>query len=196
MVICFIVSPVYPAAAERKSNEGDRRPEKRIPTVDSTQIECYESEKYLIVAKEIKGRSGTDFLIKQKLNPSAKLGCRYVPRDGDFEIKNEWAEYFAGLKKDLLILDSTTGPGPSGLIIWDLSKRKKVYEGSWSDPEESGDDSLIFWMETGEATRTNCPELENWELKGLGGAIETRVILDLSSFRITKTLQTRCSARQ
>jgi hypothetical protein len=74
----------------------------------------------------------------------------YLPGQGDFEIRNEWAEYFAGLKGDLLILDSTTGPGPSGLTIWDLKKRKKVYEGSWSDPEESKDDSLVYWTETGE----------------------------------------------
>ncbi len=123
------------------------------------------------------------------------MSRKYILGNNDFEIKNEWAEYFAGLNGDLLILDSTTGPGPSGLTIWDLKKRKKVYEGSWSDPEESKNDSLVYWTETGEATDNNCPELEKWKSDGLEAAIETKVILNLSNFKISKTRETRCSPR-
>ena len=84
----------------------------------------------------------------------------------------------------------------SGLVIWDLKKRKKVYEDSWSDWEGFQDHSLVYWTETGEATPDNCPELEEWTSNGLGGAIETKVILDLSSFRLSRTEETRCSPRQ
>jgi hypothetical protein len=159
-------------------------------------ITCHESSKYLVVAKETKNELGTDFLIKRKSEPDEKLSCDYSLGNGDFEIKNEWAEYFAALKGDLLILDSTTGPGPSGLIIWNLEKRKKVFEGTWSNPEKIRDNSLVYWLETGKATEDNCPGLKEWRQHGLGGAIETRVILNLSDFTISRAEETRCSPRQ
>jgi hypothetical protein len=196
IVIYFITCPICMMAAEKQHIQDDSLFDKQIFTTESSQINCYNSAKYLVIAKEVQGSTGTDFLIKYKSNPREKLICNYVPGTGNFEIKNEWAEYFAGLKNDLLILDSTTGPGPSGLVIWDLAKRKKVYEGSWSDPEASKNDSLVYWLETGEATPANCPELENWKSQGLEAAIETKVILNLSNFRISKTQQTRCSPRQ
>jgi len=196
MLLFFLAYPVCVIAAEKEYIEGDRLSDKQSVTAQSIQVKCYESSNYFVIAKEVQGKVGTDFLIKYKSKPDEKLFCGYTFGNNDFEIKNEWAEYFAGLKTDLLLLDSTTGPGPSGLTIWDLIKRKKVYEGSWSDPEESGNDSLVFWMETGEAYDNNCPERAKWESHGLGAAIETKVILDLSDFRISKTKETRCSPRQ
>jgi hypothetical protein len=170
--------------------------ERQIINADSNQITCCDFPKYYIIARDIPDGVGTDFLIKYKSSPNEKISCSYVIANGDLEIKNEFAEYYAGLKKDLLILDSTTGPGPSGLIIWDLKKRKKVFEGSWSDPEESNDSTLVYWLETDEATGGNCPRLKEWQSEGLSGAVETKVILDLSNFSITKTKETRCSPRQ
>ena len=196
VVIAIATYPTCITAAEKQQWKGDSFFNKQSVTIGSDQINCYESAKYFIVAKEVKERAGTDFLVKYKFHLKDKFICNYNPVNRDCEIKNEWAEYFAGLKNDLLVLDSTTGPGPSGLIIWDLTKCKKVYEGSWSDAEESGDDSLVYWMETGQATHANCPELETWQSQGLEAAIETKVILNLSNFRITKTDQTRCSSRQ
>ncbi len=198
VTIYIVTWPNCMTGAEKRqwSGTGDSHINKQTAITASDQINCYESTKYVIVAREVQGRTGTDFLVKYKINPEDQLACNYNPANGDFEIKNEWAEYFAGLKNDLLVLDSTTGPGPSGLIIWDLRKRKKVYEGSWADSEESGDNSLVYWMETGEATHANCPELEKWRSQGLDAAIETKVMLNLSNFRITKTNQTRCSSRQ
>lgn len=196
MLLFFIAYPACIIAAEKEYMEGDRLSDKQSVTGQSIQVECYESSKYFVIAKEVRGKVGTDFLIKYKSKPDENLLCDYTFGNNDFEIKNEWAEYFAGLKNDLLLLDSTTGPGPSGLSIWDLFKRKKVYEGSWSDPEESGNDTLVFWMETGEASDDNCPELKEWKSNGLGGAIETKVILNLSSFNISKTSEKKCSPRQ
>jgi hypothetical protein len=196
VLIFLIACPVCIFAAEKEHNEGDRFSDTHIVTTGSIQVNCYETSKYFVVAKEVQGKLGTDCLIKYKSKPDEKLPCTYISGNNDFEIKNEWAEYFAGLKGDFLVLDSTTGPGPSGLTIWNLIERKKVYEGSWSDPEESKDDSLVFWMETGEASDVNCPELKEWESHGLGGAIETKVILNLADFKITKTPERRCRPRQ
>jgi hypothetical protein len=167
----------------------------RSPAYESDTVGCYRTPKYVVVEKPVKDGVGTDFLIKYRSKAEEKASCAYLFTDGDFEIKNEWAEYFAGLTGDLLLLDSTTGPGPSGLTIWDLGKRKKVFEGTWSD-SIVGEDSILYWMETGEATEENCPELAEWEAMGLGGAVETRVVLRLSDFSLSDTAETRCSPRQ
>lgn len=196
VLIVFINCLVYETEVKNRNIKSYNVLNRELVTADSIQINCYDSPKYFVLAKEILGNSGTDFLIKYKSRPNEKLPCNYIPGRNDFEIKNEWAEYYAGLKGDLLILDSTTGPGPSGLIIWDLKKRKKVFDGTWSDAEESKDNTLVYWLETGEANYKNCPELKKWKSQGLEGAIETKVILDLSNFKISKTKETRCSPRQ
>ncbi|PKL83068.1 MAG: hypothetical protein CVV24_06805 [Ignavibacteriae bacterium HGW-Ignavibacteriae-3] len=183
-------------ASDSKENKFRREVKAQMVNIDSVKISCYETAKYYIIGKEVHERLGTDFLIKYKVQPNLKFQCTYSPDKNDFEIKNEWAEYYAGIKGDLLLLDSSTGPGPSGLTIWDLQKRKKVFEGSWSDAEESGDGTLVYWLETGVATENNCPKLKEWMSHGLSGAIETKVILNLSNFRITLTKETRCSPRQ
>ncbi len=194
--ICLVSCPIHVIAAEKRQAEGTNLINKQIILAESSPVQCYQSPKYLVVAKDVEGGVGTDFLVKYKLQADEKLPCSYSFGNDDFEIKNEWAEYFAGLTENLLVLDSTTCPGPSGLMIWDLNKRKKVYEGSWSGPTEINDDSIIYWTETGEATEDNCPERAKWASNGLGAAIETKVILDLSDFRISKTIETRCSPRQ
>jgi len=165
-------------------------------SAEASAVKCYDSPYYLVIAKELRGTAGTDILVKYKSRAGETLPCVYRVEKEDFEIKNEWAEYFAGLKNDLLFLDSTTGPGPSGLTIWDLKKREKVFEDSWSSPCEIQDHWMSYWTETGEATDKNCPEKKEWEAHVLGAAIETRVILDFSDFKVTRTTETRCSPRQ
>lgn len=186
----------YGIVERREDSKQGVQSDIRFISADSIQIKCYDSPKYFVIGREILGNPGTDFLIKYKSTPDQKFPCSYTPEKNDFEIKADWVDYYAGMKGDLLILDSTTGPGPSGLTIWDLKKRKKVFDGLWSDPEESDVNTLIYWMETDQATEKNCPKLKEWESHGLGAAIETKVILDLSNFKITKTKETRCSPRQ
>jgi hypothetical protein len=189
--ICLLVCPACLLAAEKdKADSYDP-----IISDESIHIRCYSSLRYLVVEIDVKDGVGTDFLVKYKSKADEKLRCIYIVGSGDLEIKNEWAEYFAGLRGDFLILDSTTGPGPSGLTVWDLKKRKKVFEGSWSD-SIIREDSILYWTETGKATHDYCPELAEWESNGLEGAIETRVILNFSDFTISRTKETRCSPGQ
>jgi hypothetical protein len=156
---------------------------------------CHNSQKYLIIEQST-GEVGTNFLVKFKLDSNQLLQCKYIVEKGDFEIKNEEAEYFLALQGDLLILDSGTGPDPRGLIIWNLHERKKVYSGDYSEPIEIKSGYLEFWMETEKATNENCPELKKWESDGLGAAIEGKVRLNLFDFSIVKSSQIRCNSRQ
>jgi len=155
---------------------------------------CHESPSYLIVEGQT-GEVGTHFLVKYKSKKNQSSACEYSVKPGDFEIRNELAEYFLGLQGDLLILDSGTGPDPRGLFIWDLKKKKKVYSGRYSEAKiEPG--YIKFWIETGVATDENCPDAKEWSAGGLGAAIETRVRLDFADFSATKSSEKRCSPRQ
>ena len=80
----------------------------------SDQIHCYQSPGYFVVAKEVEGRAGTDFLIKYKATTDEKPACAYVFGTNDFEIKNEWAKYFAGLKDNLLL---SIAPQVQGRVV-------------------------------------------------------------------------------
>jgi hypothetical protein len=192
VLVLLVAGPMQTSVAENAEEAGF----KTIVCAENKRITCYESATYLVVAKDLESKGGTDFVVKYKSSADDRLPCRYGVQGDDFEIKNEWVEYFAGLMGDFLILDSTTGPGPSGLTIWDLRKRKKVFEGCWASPMEIKEDSIVYWDETGEATDDNCPERAEWESHGLGAAIETKVILRFSDFSVLETEETRCSPRQ
>lgn len=155
---------------------------------------CHESPRYLIVEGSA-GRMGTSFLVKYKATEDTRLACEYVVKPGDFEIADDWPEFFLELQNDLLILDSGTGPDPRGLVIWDLKKQQQVYSGSYSDAK-IGPGHMEFWTETGKGTDANCPEEKEWRALGLETAIETWVRLSFSDFKLTKSSQTRCSPRQ
>lgn len=162
---------------------------------DSAQ--CEQSDRYRIVmvapgAEEV----GTHFLIQRMSPETAAAPCSYAPQSGDFEIRNEDAEYFLGLHGDRLILDSGTGPEPRGLIIWDLQQRAKVYTDRYAEAQlDQG--VLTYWLETGAGDDQRCPEAREWRAMGLGDgvAIETQVSLRLDDLTLTHSSHTRCAVR-
>lgn len=162
--------------------------------VAEEKVVCHESPRYLIVEGSA-GRMGTSFLVKYKSEKNARLACEYIAKPGDFEIADQWPEFFLELQDDLLILDSGTGPDPRGLVIWDLKKQQKVYSGSYSKAK-IGPGYMEFWTTTGDGTDENCPEGKEWREMGLGTAIETWVRLSFVDFKLTKSSQTRCDTRQ
>jgi len=173
-------------------------------------LSCHDSPRYFIVVRTAENDMGSDFLVKYKSAPDERLPCEFKAKRGDLQIPNEFAEYFDGVRGDLLLLDSGTGPERE-MVIWDLKKREKkgrfsIGEGPApagarfavpADPKaEPG--YMEFWMETDQATPENCPEGKAWEADGLGLAsvIETWVRLDLSNLKVAKSDKTHCRPRQ
>lgn len=170
-----------------------------VPTPDYGEIVCHENEKYFVVV----GNGKTPgFLVKYKTAGDQRFECRWAVNDADFVIGIEWSEFYLGLTSDFLLLDSGTGPGIRGLIIYDLSKREKVFtDGYESYPYQSAvtiqENSLIYWTGTDiEPTPENCPELEYWESAGLGAVVETRVKLNLSTLTKVELGEHQCMAEQ
>lgn len=161
----------------------------------ATKTVCHDAGRYRVIGKPTES-VGTDFVVKITGRGRSIPACRYVVRPGEFEIRNEKAEYFLGLQGSLLILDSGTAPEPRGLIVWDLEKRQKVFTGSYSPPYSIDSSRMRFWVQTGEATDANCPQAAGWRAKGLGAALETETTLNFADLSLTPSASTRCSARQ
>lgn len=156
---------------------------------------CHDDGRYRVIARPA-ASVGTDFLVKQLGRGRSIPACKYLPREGDLEIRNESAEYFLGLEGAFLILDSGTAPEPRGLIVWDLAKRQKVFTGSYSGPVAIDGDGIDFWQPSGEATEANCPQAAAWRAQGLGAGLEVRTRLAFADMKPVASSETRCSARQ
>ena len=159
--------------------------------------DCVNNDKYFVVSKNLTESVGSDILVKYKTSPTQNISCEYSKDDLDFEIKNERAEYIMSLENNFLILDSGTAPPPRGLIVYDLLKKKNVYNSSYSNPITIKNNKISYWTETSEkVTAENCSDLKEHESYGLGSAIETYITLDLNSLKTTDSGQHRCSPRQ
>lgn len=158
---------------------------------------CISNTKYFVIESNLTDSVGANHLVKYKTNENQNFECKYVIEKGDFEIKNEWAEYTLALENNFLILDSGTGPDSRGLIIYDLNLRKKVYEDSYSQPINIQNNSVDYWTGTTKpVTEQNCPDFKKWEEGGLTSAIDAHVSLNLSTLVKKELGEYRCSPRQ
>lgn len=158
---------------------------------------CVSNTKYFVIESNLTDSVGTNHLVKFKANENQNFDCKYVVENGDFEIKNEWAEYTLALENNFLILDSGTGPDPRGLIIYNLSSRKKVYTDEYFQPTLIQNNTINYWSPTSQkATNENCPKLNEYASSGLGAGIDSHVVLDLLTLSKKELGEYRCSPRQ
>ncbi len=158
---------------------------------------CIYNDKYFVVEGGMTEDAGSDHLVKFKTSANQHFDCTYVAGNGDFEIKNEWAEYLLALENQFLILDSGTGPDPRGLIIYDLFQRKKAYTDTYSEPVMVQNNTIDYWAPSSEkATENNCPQMKENEANGLGSAIDKHVSLNLLTLAKKDLGESRCDARQ
>lgn len=183
------------------SNGGENRtPNYNAPKVCILNSKVYEescvgNDKYFVIESKLTDSVGANHLTKYKTDGNQNFDCKYVVEKGDFEIRNERAEYTLALENNFLILDSGTGPTPRGFIAYDLNLRKKVYEDSYSQPINIQNNLVDYWtVTTKPVTEQNCPEFKKWEERGLGSVIDARVSLNLSTLIKKELGEYRCSA--
>ena len=82
-------------------------------------------------------------------------------------IRNEWAEYFAGMWDDLLFIDSGTSDVRE-LIIYDVPSRRRVFSLDGAGEMEGWVDSVTvrIWILSGSGLpRSYCPDIgEDFEV--------------------------------
>jgi hypothetical protein len=163
----------------------------------SGEVSCIDYEKYFVVSRELHNEVGSDTLVKFKSAPDERVACEYSVRSQDLEIKNEFAESFMGLHGDLLFLDSSTGPGTSGMTIYSLLTKKKVFETSYLGPIKLSGDKLTLWqVEKEYVTKAECPDAEKITQQGLDPTVERKRVLNLQTFVFSDTTETRCGTEQ
>jgi uncharacterized protein len=169
------------------------------PKAAEAGVACRETEEYFIIAKSRVGTSepGEDLLVKRKNTPTQAFSCAFSAAPDDIEIPSDGPTYALDITGDFLLLDHGTAPPPRGFTVFDLSKEKETYAGTYNQPFEVSDGTFAFWepLDT-KPTAANCPDLSQFEAMGLGAGLERRVRLDLSTLKITDLKETRCSARQ
>lgn len=162
-----------------------------------TDVNCNDSPKYFVISRGLNDSVGSDILVKYKTATTQTIPCHYSKSEGDFEIKNEGAEYFWALADHFLILDSGTGPPPRGLIVYDLINRKKVFADLYSDPTAVNSNTVTYWSPVGtKPDETSCPKLAEYTSQGFGAEIEAHVVFTLSTLNKTELGEHRCSATQ
>jgi len=163
------------------------------------QSECYVFSRYVILTKETEDGVGEDIHIWLR-EPSSdpKRSCAGKSVNAYFTIKNDDSNFFFGLFGQYLFVDIGTGPEPRGLSVFDLSKKKKIYEASYNTPIKIGaDGALDFWKPLEkDLPKKDCPQAKKWERQGLGYGFERRVIVDLKSLKERAVGLPRCTPRQ
>lgn len=174
-------------------------PAKYSPTpIKGADLEkCYENNNYFVIEQGATDSVGGNLLVKYKSADNQKFDCKYVVEQNDFEIKNEDADYYLGLENKFLLIDRGTGPHPRAFIIYDLEKRQKVYNASYSVPVNLENNYFDYWKGVStKVTKENCPEKDYYENAGLGTAIEEHVRLQLINMEEINLNESRCSGRQ
>ena len=163
----------------------------------STGVVCHNSPQYFIITRALDGSVGSDTLVKYKATADAQFPCRYVVAQGDFEIKNGSAEYFLAITNHFLIFDSGTAPDPRVMIVYDLSKRAKIYMDKYSKPTLTKDNLVSYWTPTDKkVTITSCPKMNEYISGGLGVGIDVYITLDMNTLIKKESGEYRCTPRQ
>lgn len=188
-----------PGAYDIMFESGEERAQKTVTIRGDTirTLSCYAGERYLVVERD-RDDVGSDFLIK-RVEDGGRPPCIYDKVEGDVELTALEATYFLALQGQHLILDSGTAPPPRGLAVYDIELGREVYTDRYNRPLDIDDGAITYWQPYGtqaDLNAQNCPEYAAWKSQGLGGGLERRVSLDLSTLQATQVGESRCSARQ
>ena len=161
-----------------------------LDSTNASHTRCYRHARYIVVERELVDQVGADLFIR-----SHAVGrCDADSLPGDIVIRNEWAEYFAGLRGDVLILDSGTGPDIRGLIVIDLRTRRRLLETSYVELT-AGPDTTSIGIWSGFYLNRPAPGCA-LPVGGLEPGIDSLFTLDLRTGGVRYAGRTRCANRQ
>jgi hypothetical protein len=164
----------------------------RWPDIDGS---CYVYPHYIVIAWGSPDPQPVAIVRKREPGGGPGAGdCSADSLPGDFVLRNDWAEYFCGMWRDLLFIDSGTGDIRS-LILYDVPTRCKVLElegagemAGWIDEV-----TVRIWLLSGtDLPRSVCPDIP--EMLGVG--VDSLYALNLETFRLTPLGPWRCHALQ
>ena len=149
-------------------------------------ITCYHYPDYLIVT-QAGNEAGEDIAISQESNE-----CRF--RKDAFILRNSTGDYFFGLYKKWLFVDSGTSNNRN-LLIYDLPKKKLIYSHNYDKPLVTidGKEAVSFWaLDDRKPTPENCPQFREWTASQMEIGSQARYTFDLNTMKKTRTADYRC----
>lgn len=155
-------------------------------TLPENTSECSGNDKYSIT---IQGPSQD--------NAISEFLVKYKDGGSNFDIKEEVA-YCIGLENNFLVLDTGTSAGPRGLIVYDLDKRVKVFNGVYvGNKPVISNNTISYWEPSNEvATAENCPDFSINASHGGSSAIDVYTKLNLLTLKKELLGQTKCDYRE
>jgi hypothetical protein len=157
---------------------------------ETTGATCYRHARWIVVERPLTESVGSDLFIR----PHSTDRCDADSLPGDLVLRNEWAEYFGGLRGDVLLIDSGTGPDIRGLILVDLRGRRRIATLSYVDLEP-GPDSATLGVWSGYELERPAPGCRP-PVGGLGPGIDSLFVVDLATGAVRFGGRTRCAQRQ
>lgn len=196
-----VEEPLKTIAGDKLSDEkeivGNSEAPKIIKLKDNAV--CYSYRKYAVIVSSTED-VGEDIKVIAKLGASDESFLTDLKKAPIYFKVPEGDNFFYGIYDDFMFIDSGTGPDPRGLDVIDLSQKKNVFSGSYSQPIALDKDRrLTYYLEVDEKKlkkKPDCPEAEEWKKNNLGIAYEEKVSLDLKTLKIAHSGVLRCAARQ
>ena len=136
-----------------------------VPKLPEEGGSCYVYDDYVVIAWR---SPDPEPVAVVRERTEGRVDCTPDSLPGDFVIRSEWAEYFCGMWRDLLLIDSGTG-NIRALIVYDVPTRRKVgiLEGSGGTEGWIDDVTIRIWMlASTDAPRELCPHIP--EVFGVG----------------------------
>lgn len=212
IIILLAIALVYVLVIKSKQKEVVIPKEKENEVVNNNFTlngnNCYDRTNYFIISRADPLNAGDDILVKNKSDKNQNIPCDYNVGKTDFELKNSCndgpvcyrAQHLSSIKDNLLIVDEGTGTENRNIVIYDLTKKVKVFSDTYNsfvDSIEPQGNIITYWQTTNTiANSENCPKIKEYQNQGGGAKIETKTSLDLSTLTKKELGETRCSYSQ
>jgi len=149
---------------------------------------CYRHARHVVIARRVM-EVGSDLFIR----PARSGRCDADSLPGDIVLRNRDAEYFLGLRGDLLFIDSGTGPDFRGLIVVDLRTQRRLLQTDYVGDVVSGPDAFTVGVWHGYELTEPAPGCSKTDM--IPG-VDSLFWVDLRSGKMRFAQRTRCAERQ
>jgi hypothetical protein len=148
------------------------------------KVVCHTFARYRVVTRDKDKETGSDVIVR-----NAGSLCAMDSLSGDFVLRNKFAEYFAAIRGNLLLINSGTGPQDS-YALYDIPTRREL---GWISGEILGwqdSTTVLIWERKGNGTHAMCPKVR----EGLSVVIDSLYSWDVKTGKRSSLGRIRCDA--
>jgi hypothetical protein len=168
---------------------GQANPFDRVtPDRPAPGVVCYHHAQYIVVERRVM-EVGSDLFVR----PAQSRRCDADSLPGDYVWRNQDADYFLGVRGELLFIDRGTGPDARTFLVVNLRTRRQLVQMDYVGSVIAGPDSLTVGIWQGYTLTkpaAGCPATE------MIPGVDSLFWLDVRSGVARFAKQTRCAERQ